>query len=122
MWEIADGLGGVAPLDNDKDASKEEKIAYHIMYETIRTPLIQILENAGKDYSKITNEFKKVKNKNKICYGYDAKNEKYGNMFKLGIIDPLKVTKNALINAVSVATTILSTNAIVTHARIKQSD
>ena len=122
LWEIADGLGGVAPLDNDKDASKEEKIAYHIMYETIRTPLIQILENAGKDYSKITNEFKKVKNKKKICFGYDAKNEKYGNMFKLGIIDPLKVTKNALINAVSVATTILSTNAIVTHARIKQSD
>ena len=41
-------------------------------------------------------------------------------MFKMGIIDPLKVTKNAFINAVSVATTILSTNAIVTHARIRQ--
>ena len=40
--------------------------------------------------------------------------------FKLGIIDPLKVTRNALINAVSVATTILSTNAIVTHARVNQ--
>ena len=40
-------------------------------------------------------------------------------MFKLGVIDPLKVTKNALINASSVATTILSTNAIVTHQRIK---
>jgi len=38
-------------------------------------------------------------------------------MFKLGVIDPLKVTKNALINAVSVSTTILSTNAIVTNKR-----
>ena len=38
-------------------------------------------------------------------------------MFKMGIIDPLKVTKNALVNASSVATTILTTNAIVTHAR-----
>ena len=82
--------------------------------------MIQILENAGKEYSEITNEFKKAKNKKKKCFGYDAKNEKYGDMFKLGIIDPLKVTRNAFINAVSVATTILSTNAIVTHARIKQ--
>ena len=90
------------------------------MYETIKTPLIQILENAGKDYKKITNEFNKAKHKSKWNFGYDAKNEKYGDMFKLGIIDPLKVTRNALINAVSVATTILSTNAIVTHARVNQ--
>jgi chaperonin GroEL len=46
-----------------------------------------------------------------------VKNEVMGDMFKMGIIDPLKVTKNALINAVSVATTILSTNAIVTNQR-----
>ena len=51
--------------------------------------------------------------------GFDVKNEEYGNMFDLGVIDPLKVTKNALVNASSVATTILSTNAIVTHQRIK---
>ena len=49
--------------------------------------------------------------------GYDVKNGEYGNMMELGIIDPLKVTKNAMLNAVSVATTILSTNAIVTLAR-----
>ena len=54
--------------------------------------------------------------------GYDVKNGKFGNMIKLGIIDPLKVTKNALINAVSVATTILSTNAIVTLARTYEAD
>ena len=45
------------------------------------------------------------------------KNEVYGDMYEMGIIDPLKVTKNAFENAVSVATTILTTNAIVTHAR-----
>ena len=50
-------------------------------------------------------------------YGYDVKNEKYGDMFKMGVVDPLKVTRLALLNAVSVATTILSTNAIITHAR-----
>jgi len=52
--------------------------------------------------------------------GYDVKNETYGDMYKMGVIDPLKVTKNALINAVSVATTILSTNAIITHKRLNE--
>ena len=41
-------------------------------------------------------------------------------MYKMGVIDPLKVTKNALLNAVSVAVTILSTNAIVTNKRLQQ--
>ena len=50
-------------------------------------------------------------------HGYDVKKEKYGNLISLGVIDPMKVTKNALQNAVSVAVTILSTNAIVTMAR-----
>ena len=50
-------------------------------------------------------------------HGYDVKNEKYGDLIKLGVIDPMKVTKSALQNAVSVAVTILSTNAIVTMAR-----
>lgn len=50
-------------------------------------------------------------------YGYNVKTGEYGNMYKMGIIDPAKVTKNALQNAVSVATTILTTNAIVTYKR-----
>jgi len=51
---------------------------------------------------------------------YDVKNEVYGDMFEMGVIDPLKVTKNAFVNAVSVATTILTTNAIVTHLRERE--
>ena len=50
-------------------------------------------------------------------YGYNSKTGEYGDMYKMGVIDPLKVTKNALQNAVSVAVTILSTNAIITMAR-----
>ena len=49
--------------------------------------------------------------------GYDLKTGKAGDMFSLGIIDPTKVTKNALKNATSVACTILSTNAIVNYKR-----
>jgi len=54
---------------------------------------------------------------NQKCIGLDVKSGKEGDLIDMGIIDPLKVTKQALQNAVSVAVTILSTNAIVTMAR-----
>ena len=76
--------------------------------------MIQILDNAGIKAENILSEINDNKKKN---YGFDVKNEKFGDLFALGVIDPLKVTKNALVNASSVATTILSTNAIITHAR-----
>jgi len=90
------------------------EVAKKIVKDALCQPLIQILNNAGIKPSDITDA---IDNKNTKHFGYDVKNEKFGNMFKMGIIDPLKVTKNALVNASSVATTILSTNAIVTHAR-----
>ena len=90
------------------------KAALNIVKDTLCQPLIQIINNAGINSKEI---IEAINNKNSKHFGYDVKNEKYGNMFKMGIIDPLKVTKNALLNAVSVATTILKTNAIITHKR-----
>ena len=52
--------------------------------------------------------------------GLNIKTEEWGDMYKMGVIDPLKVTKSAFLNAVSVATTILTTNVIITHARAKE--
>lgn len=52
--------------------------------------------------------------------GYDVKNRRYGNMFTLGIIDPFKVTKNAVINSASVAATILTTSCVISNKRIKK--
>ena len=49
--------------------------------------------------------------------GYDVKNDKIGQMLKMGIIDPANVTRNALENALSVATTIMSTSSIITNVR-----
>ena len=72
---------------------------------------LQILYNAGLNPCKIYNTGMED------GYGYDVKSEKYGNLIKMGVIDPMKVTKSALQNAVSVAVTILSTDAIVTMAR-----
>ena len=97
--------------------SRDQMTAFKIVTEAIQTPMEQILLNAGKTYDEINMIYKESFIND---YGYDVKNEKFGDLFKSGVIDPLKVTKNALKNAASVATTILSTNAIITHARMGQ--
>ena len=55
----------------------------------------------------------KIKNSSEKNYGYDAKNNTYGDMIKLGIIDPFKVTRIALSTAVSIASTMLTTECVV---------
>tara|TARA_R110002020_G_scaffold54419_1_gene151733 strand:- start:2780 stop:4408 length:1629 start_codon:yes stop_codon:yes gene_type:complete len=92
--------------------------AFNIVKTAITKPLEQILVNAGIEPEIIISL---IEEENKTNFGYDVKNEEFGDLYKLGVIDPLKVTKNALVNAVSVATTILSTNAIITHARVDRS-
>ena len=106
-------LWNLAPVIQDSYDDDNEEIADRILREALRAPLVQILTNAGKDAYSVMGEEDLID----ATHGYDAKNECYGDMFEMGVIDPLKVTKNALINASSVATTILSTNAIITHAR-----
>jgi len=77
----------------------------------LQAPLKQILSNVGleaSDYYTCSES---------EGYGYNVKTGEFGDLVKMGIVDPLKVTRSALQNAVSVATTILSTNAIITMAR-----
>ena len=93
-------------LEGDKNSSK--KIAKAILGGALQEPLKQIQKNAGIKNKRVYNE------KN---IGLDVKTGKEGDLIEMGIIDPMKVTKQALQNAVSVAVTILSTNAIVTMAR-----
>ena len=101
--------GGVALLRYaDKMIGKRSDV----LRKSFFSPFEQILVNAGKDPITVIRNISDYVNK-----GYDVKNDKYGDMYKMGIIDPAKVTKNALKNAVSVATTILSTNAIMTMKR-----
>lgn len=94
-----------------KGKTLSQKIASAILSKAMTAPLNQILQNAGLNPCKIYNTGMED------GYGYDVKSEKYGDLIKMGVIDPMKVTKSALQNAVSVAVTILSTNAIVTMAR-----
>jgi chaperonin GroEL len=91
--------------------SAERMTASRILDFAMKAPLIQILENAGLSLASVYSKDMGT------GYGYNLKTAQHGDLIEMGVIDPLKVTRSALQNAVSVATTILSTNAIITMAR-----
>ncbi|WP_306484665.1 chaperonin GroEL [Anaerococcus sp.] len=97
----------VAKLEESLKA--DEKTGALIIKKALEAPLRQIVENAGMDGSVIV---EKVKQSAKD-EGYDAYNDEYVNMFEKGIVEPTKVTRSALQNAVSVAGMILTTEAAV---------
>ncbi len=108
--------GGGLLLDTLSKKLKGKTVVDKILKETLQAPLQQILLNAGLDACRI---YTKPLKKNE---GYNVVTGEYGDMFEMGVIDPAKVTSQALSNAISVATTILTTNAIITHARAPQDD
>lgn len=99
--------------------NKEEAAAAMTMYKALSAPFRTLLQNADHSEESIMLKQSVIQRCESDFYGYDLKNESFCNMLESGIIDPLKVTKNALINAVSVAVTLLSTNAVVTYKRSK---
>ncbi len=88
----------------------DEKTGVKIVLKALEEPLRQIATNAGFDGAVVVD---KVKNSGKVGYGFDAYNEVYCDMMEAGIVDPTKVTRSALQNAASVASTVLTTEAIV---------
>jgi len=117
--------GGVALLNaykvlskskNDgdlKEFTPSELAGYDILSQSISAPFKQILFNAGYDDGKIDGIVKNIDEKKDTWYGYNSRKEDFSNMFKEGIIDPTKVTRLALENATSVASTMLTTSAVV---------
>ncbi|MCQ2791068.1 chaperonin GroEL [Helicobacter pylori] len=87
----------------------DEKVGYEIIMRAIKAPLAQIAINAGYDGGVVVNEVQKHEGH----FGFNASNGKYVDMFKEGIIDPLKVERIALQNAVSVSSLLLTTEATV---------
>jgi len=92
-------------------ANEDEKIGAEIIVRAVAAPLKQIALNAGYDAGVVANE---VKNSKDNDYGFDAATGKYVNMFEVGIVDPTKVERVAMQNAVSVASLLLTTEATVT--------
>src|SRR5438477_1427642 len=110
--------GGVAlircqgPLDRLAESLEgDERTGVIILKRAFEEPLTLIADNAGAEGTVVVDT---VKKSNDPEFGYDATANVYGNMIKLGIIDPVKVTRSALENAASIATMILSTESLIT--------
>lgn len=110
--------GGIALIRASQKVSLkltgDEAIGYEIIKRAIKAPLKQIAENAGFDAGVVANKIEETKDDG---YGFDASSGKYGNMFSEGIIDPLKVARIALQNAVSVSSLLLTTEATINEVK-----
>ncbi len=109
--------GGVALLNVIPDVTKlvnslegDEKTGAKIVLKALEAPVRQIAENSGYEGSVIVDTILKSR---KIGYGFNAATEKYVDMVKTGIVDPTKVTRSALQNASSIASIVLTTEAVV---------
>ncbi len=109
--------GGAAYIHCIPDVQKvvdsldgDEKTGAAIICKALEAPLCQIVSNAGLQGAVVVNE---VKNNAKNSYGFNALTGEYVDMIDSGILDPVKVTKSALLNATSVASTLLTTESVV---------
>ena len=98
-------LGGVKGINDDQN------VGVNILRRALEEPLRQIVINAGADGSVVLNKIKEGEGN----FGYDAATGEYGDLVKLGIIDPTKVARTALQNAASVAGLLLTTEAMVSE-------
>ena len=96
-------------LESLTPANEDEKLGIDIIHRAIEEPLRMIVENAGLEGSVIVNEVKNGKGD----HGYNARTEKYENLFQSGVIDPAKVTRVALQNAASIAGMLLTTECVM---------
>jgi chaperonin GroEL len=102
-------LKGIANLQG---SNEDQNVGINILRKAVEEPLRQIVGNAGTDASVVLNAVVNGKGN----YGFDAATGEYGDMVKLGIIDPTKVTRLALQNAASVAGLLLTTEAMIAEA------
>jgi len=98
----------------DVKLSDEQQIGVELVRKALTYPLRQIVSNAGFEASIIVNEIQKA---DKDTYGFNAYSEEYVDMLEAGIIDPTKVTRSALQNAASVASLMITTEAIITDVK-----
>ncbi|MBC8329074.1 MAG: molecular chaperone GroEL, partial [Planctomycetes bacterium] len=115
--------GGVALLRAGEvlrsDGDGDEALGRRILAKALAQPLRVIAENAGKDGSVVAHAVLREK---KFSFGYNALTDTYGDLLEMGVIDPVKVTRTALENAVSVACTLISTDCLVTESSNEDTD
>jgi chaperonin GroL len=115
--------GGSAFIHASKEVAKladtldgDEKTGANIILKALEAPLYCIVENAGLNGSVVINKVKE----SKVGIGFDALTEQYVDMVEAGILDPTKVTRSALQNATSVASTLLTTESVVAEIKSKE--
>ncbi len=100
--KVIDGLDG------------DEKTGAMMVVKALTAPMKQIADNAGIDGSVVV---AKVRESGRVGYGFDAYSEQFCDMIECGIVDPAKVTRSALQNAASIASTVLTTEAVVSEKK-----
>ena len=119
---VAEGIvpgGGVAyircldSLDGFKGDNDDETTGIRIVKRAIEEPLRQIVNNAGLEGAVVVNEVRNGKGD----FGYNARTDKYENLFETGVIDPAKVTRVALENAASIAGMFLTTECVIAEKK-----
>jgi len=115
--------GGSAYICAEKEVAKlvgtlegDEKTGAQIVMKALESPLYYIVENAGLEGSVVVNKVQEAK----AGMGFDAYNEEYVDMVKAGILDPAKVTRSALQNATSIASSLLTTESVVADIKEPQ--
>ncbi|MGO8154281.1 chaperonin GroEL [Rhizobium leguminosarum] len=115
--------GGIALLRSStkitvKGANDDQEAGINIVRRALQSLVRQIAENAGDEASIVVG---KVLDKNEDNYGYNAQTSEYGDMIAMGIVDPLKVVRTALQNAASVASLLITTEAMIAELPKKES-
>ena len=113
-WIVSGGwvalLKASIALDSIDFWNKDQNIGAHIVARALSYPVRQIAENAGKEWAIIVDEIRKNKD---INYWFDASDDEFKDMIKAWIVDPKKVTRSALENAISISGMFLTTEAII---------
>jgi chaperonin GroEL len=110
-------IRGQKALDGFTLENDDENIGVGIVKRALEEPLRQIVANSGYEGAVICDKVKSEKNAN---YGFNAQTEEYGDMLKMGVVDPTKVTRSALQNAASIAGLLLTTEAVVSEIPEKE--
>jgi len=114
-------LNVVSALDNVKMEYPDEQTGVNILRRALEEPMRQIVRNAGLDGAVVVETVRRLqKENNNPNYGYDVISNEYVDMYEKGIIDPAKVTRSAVENAASIATMILTTEALISDIPEKE--
>jgi len=108
-------IRAISSLDKLKGSNEDENTGISIIRRALEEPLRMIVENAGIEGSIVVQKVKEGKDD----YGFNARTEKYENLYKSGVIDPTKVTRVALENAASIAGMLLTTECVLAEAKEK---